>query len=473
MDKNNFSTNQLKARYEVKNPHLVMIGLYLGGFIGMFSETALNIAIPSLSAVFGIDTSLTQWMVVGYMLMIGIILPFVSLMSKWISIRKLTNIALGSFLIGCIISGLANNFTVLFIGRMIQGIGTGIVLPIMFSLILELFPKNKIGSAMGICALVIMFAPAIGPTLAGIIIDVLSWRYLFFLFALILLIAMIFVNVYMVNPYEITKPKIDLVSCITSVLGFGGIVIAAGLASVYGWLSMQVILILLIGIISIIIYVKKQFSMENPILNLSAFKITQFSICSFLVMINFGITLVVMFVLPQYVQNGLLLPVSMTGMLLLPGGIVNCIVSLFAGKLYDKIGGRTPIMLGFLLSIVATVLFMFTSANSSIWVIIICHLIIMVGVPLAMSPAQSSGLKALPMSMSTDGSTILNTMQQVWGAVCTAMATSVMLIGQSFYTGSDKALQFVKGAHFGFGFALILAIIGFVVSFYVEKTNNK
>lgn len=471
MNKNN-STNILKARFSVEKPHLVMLSLYLGGFIGMFSETALNIALPSLSEVFGVDTSLTQWMVVGYMLMIGIILPFVSLMSKWIPIRKLTNIALGSFFIGCIISGVATNFTVLFLGRMIQGIGTGIVLPIMFSMILELFPANKIGSAMGVAGLVIMFAPAIGPTLAGIIIAVLSWRYLFFLFALILLIALIFSNIYMVNPYEISKPKIDLVSCITSVLGFGGVVVAAGIASEWGWSSVKVILIFIIGIISIIIYVKRQFSMENPILNLSVFNIKQFSICSFLVMINFGITLVAMFILPQYLQSGLLLPVAMTGIVLLPGGIMNSIISLLAGKLYDKIGGRIPIMIGFVFSIISCVLLILTNSNTSIIFIIICHLIMMIGVPLAMSPAQSSGLKSLPIHMSTDGSTIINTMQQVWGAVCTAIATSIMMIGRSFYIGTDKALQFTKGAHFGFGFALVLAIIGFLVSFLVDKSNK-
>lgn len=127
-----------------------MIGLYFGGFIGMFSETALNIALPSLTAVFSVDTAVMQWMVVGYMLMIGLVLPFVSLFSKWFSVKTLANVALFTFMIGAIISGVANNFEILLIGRMIQGIGTGIVLPLMFSMILEIFPPHKIGVAMGL-----------------------------------------------------------------------------------------------------------------------------------------------------------------------------------------------------------------------------------------------------------------------------------------------------------------------------------
>lgn len=461
-----------KARFQTSHPYLVMIGLYLGGFIGMFSETALNIALPSLTAVFSVDTAVMQWMVVGYMLMIGLVLPFVSLLSKWFSVKTLANVALFTFMIGAIISGVANNFEILLIGRMIQGIGTGIVLPLMFSMILEIFPPHKIGAAMGLAALVIMFAPAIGPTLAGIIIGALSWRYLFFLFSLILLVALLFVNKFMVNPYELTRPKIDFISCLTSCFGFGGLVLGSGLASLYGWLSVPVLVALVIGLLALIIYIKRQFSMSNPVLNLKAFKITQFSVGAILVMIDFGITLSAMFILPQYLQNALLLPVALTGVVMLPGGVVNALVSLCGGVLYDKIGAKVPVTIGFLLSIVGSLLLIMANTDSSVVYVIICHIIVMIGVPLAMSPAQSSGLKALPANMSTDGSTILNTMQQVWGAICTAVATSLLGIGQSFYSGSDQAVSFLYGSKFGFGFTLCLAILGFLISFLLESKKK-
>lgn len=462
-----------KARFQTDHPYKVMIGLYLGGFVGMFSETALNIAIPNLSETFNLSTAITQWMVVGYMLMIGIVLPFVSLMTKWLSARTLANLALGTFIVGAIISGVGNDFTVLLIGRMIQGIGTGIVLPLMFSMILEVFPPQKIGAAMGVAALVIMFAPAIGPTLAGIIIGALSWRYLFFLFAIILFVAMIFVNKYMVNPYKKTCPKIDILSCITSCLGFGGLVLGVGLASFYGWGSFQVIGALVIGVVALLVYIRRQNTMEEPVLNLSTFRIGKFRVGALLVMLNFGITLSAMFILPQYIQGVLLLPVAMTGILLLPGGVVNALVSLGAGMLYDKIGAKIPVTVGFILSIVGTALFVSADKNSGVAFIVMAHIILMIGVPLAMSPAQSSGLKALPAKLSTDGSTILNTMQQVWGAICTAIATGMIGFGQSFYGGEDAVVALSYGAKFGFGFALVLAVIGFIGSFFVAKTDKE
>ena len=456
------------SRIKVKNPYLVMMGLYLGAFVGMFGETALNIALPQLTAAFGVDTSLMQWMVIGHMLIIGLVLPFASLLMKWFSVRKLTCFALGSFMAGSLLSGFAWDFPSLLIGRMIQGVGPGLILPIMFALVLEVFPKEKIGSAMGVCALIVMFAPAIGPTLAGFIIGALSWRWIFFIFAIILAVALIFAAKFMVNPYELTKPKIDIISCLSSVVGFGGLVVGVGLASVYGWLSVAVIAFIAVGLLCIAFYVKRQLGMENPVLNMRAFKIRGFRIGAILVMLDFGITMSSMFLMPQYVQNGLLLPVALTGLILLPGGLMNAVFSLIAGNLYDKIGAKPPVMIGFILSAVGAVLLLFTTTSTAVWFVILCHVVLLTGIPLAMSPSQTSGLSSLPPELSTDGSAILNTMQQVWGAVCTAITTSLLGIGQSAYSGTDQAAAFTNGVHYGLFFTLALAIIGFIVSLMLQ-----
>ncbi len=180
-----------KAHVEVAHPYLTMMGLYLGGFTGMFSETSLNIALPQLTEAFGVDVAVMQWMVVGYMLVIGIVLPFASLLMKWFSVRKLTLFALGAFFVGSLISGFAPNFEVMLAGRLVQGVGTGLVLPMIFAVVLEVFAPVKIGAAMGLTALIIMFAPAIGPTLSGIILGVLGWRFIFFTFAAVLAVAIV------------------------------------------------------------------------------------------------------------------------------------------------------------------------------------------------------------------------------------------------------------------------------------------
>lgn len=161
---------------QVRHPKLAMVSMLLGAFVGMLSETSLNIALPKLILAFHVNTATIQWLVTGYMLVIGIVLPLSSLISKWFTTRQIIIFALVDFIVGAVISALAGNFPVLLIGRMIQGIGTGLILPLMFAVVMRIFPPQKIGAVMGGCALVIMFAPAIGPTLTGLVLAKLSWN---------------------------------------------------------------------------------------------------------------------------------------------------------------------------------------------------------------------------------------------------------------------------------------------------------
>lgn len=354
---------------------------------------------------------------------------------------------------------------------MIQGVGPGLLIPMMFAMVLEVFPPHKIGSAMGLCALIIMFAPAIGPTAAGLLMGAFSWRAIFVAFAVLLAIAALFTIKFMISPYELTKPKIDKPSCLLSAAGFAGIVIGVGIASVYGWISVQVIGCLLIGLICLAFYAKRQLKLENPVLNMNAFKISGFRTGTILVMLTFGITLSAMYLMPQYLQSGLLIPVALTGFVLLPGGGVNAVFSLIAGRLYDKVGPKPPIMCGFLLASLGAIMLLISDSDSSTGYIILSHVVLMTGIPLSLSPSQTNGLNSLPHELSTDGSAILNTLQQVWGAVCTAIATSLLGIGRNAFTGSDPtgALSFTNGVHYGLVFTLILALAGFLISFTVKK----
>ena len=461
-----------RARVEVAHPYLALMGLYCGGFAGMYSETALNIALPQLSLAFGVDVSVTQWLVVGYMLVIGVVLPFASLLMKWFSARKLTLFALGAFFVGAVASAVAPSFPVALAGRAVQGIGTGLVLPIMFAMVLEVIPPHKIGAAMGTNALVIMFAPAIGPTLAGALIGAGSWRLVFASFAVIALVGIIFAWKFEVNPYKLTRPSIDAPSVVLSVVGFGGIVLGAGMASSCGWASPIVLGGPVAGLVCLALYIRRQPSMEVPLIDMRLFSSHQgFRVGAVCMMVNFGITLSAMYILPQFYQNGMLLAVAVTGVVMLPGGIVNALMSMISGRIYDRIGARGPAVCGFGLSIVGAAALLFATPESPLAYVIACHVVMMVGVPLAMSPCQTHALSSLPRELSTDGSTALNTMQQVLGAVCTAVATSLLTAGQASYAaagGADATLAFTQGSHWGFAFALALAVIGFACALRIK-----
>lgn len=467
------------ARIQVAHPYLSLMALLLGSFTGMYSETSLNIALPQLSQAFSMDLSGVQWLVIGYMLVIGIVLPFASLLMKWVSARKLTLIALGALFAGSLIGGFAPNFVLVLIGRAVQGVGVGLLLPLMFALVLEVIAPHKIGTAMGVCALVIMSATAIGPTLSGIILGLLSWRWIFFSFAIIGAIAIVFELKFGVDPYELSKPRIDVFSVISSCVGFGGIVLGTGLSSMYGWLATPTLVSLIGGAIGLALYARRQLAMQSPVLDLHVFDIPGFRLGALCVMLNFGITLAAMYVLPQFYQNGMLLAVAFAGIVMLPGGIVNALVSMGAGSLFDRIGARIPALMGFALSAISLVFLAFATPETPLTYVICCHIALMVGVPLAMSPCQTHALSSLPQKLSTDGSTVLNTMQQVWGAICTAIATNLLATGQAgFYAGGgiDSTLAFTQGSQLGFIFALVLAVLGFIAALGIkpmhEETNT-
>lgn len=456
-------SNEARVR-PVRHPKLAMVSMLLGAFVGMFSETSLNIALPKLTLAFHVNTATVQWLVTSYMLIIGIVLPLSSLISKWFTTRQIIIFALVDFIIGAAISAVAVNFPILLIGRMIQGIGTGLILPLMFAVVIQIFPPQKIGAVMGVCALVIMFAPAIGPTLTGLILAKASWNWIFWSFIPFLAIALLFAITSLENVGRITRPHVDVLSILESAVSCSGLVIGASLASRDGWLSVSVLTALVIGIIVLALYVHRQLHLETPILNLRVFKTRAFAIGSTLVMLDFGIILSAMYLLPMYIQNGLLLPVALTGIIMLPGGVVNALTSAVAGRLHDSVGAKRPAMIGFFIALVGTGMLALTSDHSSITYVITAHVILMIGCPLAMSPSQTSALNSLSGMESADGSTILNTMQQIVGALATALATSFLELGRNAATGSS-AVCFTNGIHYGIYFTLVLVIIGIILTF--------
>ncbi|WP_203642179.1 DHA2 family efflux MFS transporter permease subunit [Levilactobacillus andaensis] len=464
-----------KARVEVEHPMLAMMGMLIGGFVGMFSETSLNIALPQLMAQLNVSTATVQWLVTGYMLMVGIVLPLSSILTKWFTTRQVILFALIDFTVGAIISASAPGFGVLLFGRMIQGIATGLILPLMFTVAMQIFPPYKLGAAMGMVGLVIMFAPAVGPTLAGIVLGVASWRWIFWLFVPFLVIAFGFAVTSLKNIAEVTRPKVDFLSIILSTIGFGSLVLGVSMASERGWGSAAVIGALVLGILVLAWYTHRQLTMEKPILNLRAFAIPGFRIGAVLVMINFGIILSAMYLLPMYIQKGLLVPVALTGVIMFPGGVMNAVVSAVAGRLYDQVGAQKPARIGFIISMVGALMLALTSTSTAIWYIILAHVILMIGAPLAMSPSQTHGLNALTGPIAADGSAIMNTLQQIVGAISTAIATSLLGIGQAAYiaNGANHAAgAFVNGTHYGFYFTFILALAGFLLALRLPKAEK-
>lgn len=457
-----------KPRVIVKHPALAMASMLIGAFVGMFSETSLNIALPQLMKHLRVTNGTVQWLVTGYMLVIGVILPLNSLLTKWFSTRQLVILGLSDFIVGTVISAIAPNFAILLFGRMIQGIATGLILPLMFTVAMQVFPPAKLGTAMGMCALVIMFAPAIGPTLTGLILAKLSWNWIFWSFIPFLAIALFLAITSLENVGKLTHQKVDFLSVLTSVVGFGGLVMAVSFASDHGWGSPLVLGLLVISIIALIIYSYRQFHLSQPILNLKIFKNA-----ALMVMLDFGIILSAMYILPMYLQNGLAIAVALTGMIMLPGGLTNAIVSVVSGRLFDNFGAKWLTRLGFLISLVGVGILMASNAQTPVGLIIAAHIIMMIGCPLAMTPAQTHALNALQGPESGDGSTIINTLQQIVGAIATALATSLLVIGRTNSSAASSQAAFTAGIHTALILPAVLTIVALLIALTTKSFRNE
>ncbi|MDR6881470.1 DHA2 family efflux MFS transporter permease subunit [Bacillus sp. 3255] len=465
------------------NTRAIMASLLICGFIGMFSETALNIAISNLMDVFQISAATAQWLTTGFLLTLGILMPMTGLLLQWFTTRQLFVFSLGSSIVGTLIAAVAVNFEMLMVARVLQAIGMGLLIPLMFNTILVVYPPEKRGAAMGFVGLVIMFAPATGPTVAGILIEYLTWHYIFWLSLPFLIIGLFVGLKNLENVTEVTKPRIDVLSVVLSTIGFGGVVYGFSKAGEGegGWGSPIVIASIVIGLIALALFVVRQITMREPMMNLRVFKYPMFIVGLLMVLSCMMIILSSMIILPMYLQNGMKLSAFSAGLMLLPGSALNGILSPRMGKLFDKYGPKWLVIPG--LAIVAAMLWFFSGITqaSSIAFIVALHIGLMVGISMVWMPSQTNGLNQLPPELYPHGTAVMNTLQQVAGAIGTAFAISILTSGMESYLHKSSAPTELKevanamtfGSQNVFMFAMIVTLIGLAMAFFIRRVVVK
>ncbi|WP_310143874.1 MDR family MFS transporter [Paenibacillus amylolyticus] len=456
-----------------------MTALLLAGFIGMFNETALNIALSDLIHLFHISAATAQWLTTGYLLTLGILVPVSGLFLQWYTTRQLFTASLLLSILGTVLAALAPGFELLMIARVIQAAGVALILPLMFHTVLVIIPPEKRGGAYGLIGLVLVVAPAIGPTLSGLLIEQLSYNWIFGLSLPILLFSLLFGIRHMQNITNVTKPKIDLFSILLSTLGFGGIVFALSSAGEGegGIASPTVVISLLIGVLALILFSIRQLRMEQPMLDLRAFKQSMFTMGTVMLMLAVMVMMAAMLMLPMYLIRVQGLNAFSAGIVLLPGGIINAIMQPIMGKVFDKYGPRWVVPAG--LMVISVVLWLLSgiTATDSLTHIILLHTFLMIGISMVWMPSQANGLNQLPPSLYPHGSAIMNTVQQVAGAIGTAVAVSIMSIvaNKSLLQSADQAnsanavLSLTEGIQQVFLVAIFVSVLGFVLSLFMKR----
>jgi DHA2 family lincomycin resistance protein-like MFS transporter len=447
------------AESKVKINTKVIIGiLVFSAFISVFNETILNVALNTLMKEMNVTAGTIQWIITAYMIVVSVMVPVTAFLIQSFETKQLYLGAMGLLLIGTICAACSGSFEMLLISRMLQASGTGMMIPLMMNTVLLITPPENHGSAMGICGSAISLGPALGPTVAGGVLQFFSWHALFIILIPLILLGMIFGYIYLVNVSIITKPKIDIISIILSSLGVGGIIY--GISGFSGDDNIKIVsAIFIIGIISLIIFGKRQVSLKEPMLEMRTFKYPLFSIGVVLVMISMMTMFTMNVMLPMFLQGALNATTFVAAMALLPATLACGLVTPLGGKIYDKFGVKVLIPVGFTIILLSMFILSRSNNDTSLIQIIIAYVVVCVGVGITMSPSQTNSLNQLPPEAYPHGVAILNTLQQISAALGSSLFVGIMSASQLKALNNSVSEQVAVAT--GFRSATFVAV-GFV-----------
>ncbi|CYB09774.1 DHA2 family efflux MFS transporter permease subunit [Staphylococcus aureus] len=404
----------------------ILAALLFGMFIAILNQTLLNVALPKINTEFNISASTGQWLMTGFMLVNGILIPITAYLFNKYSYRKLFLVALVLFTIGSLICAISMNFPIMMVGRVLQAIGAGVLMPLGSIVIITIYPPEKRGAAMGTMGIAMILAPAIGPTLSGYIVQNYHWNVMFYGMFIIGIIAILVGFVWFKLYQYTTNPKADIPGIIFSTIGFGALLYGFSEVGNKGWGSVEIETMFAIGIIFIILFVIRELRMKSPMLNLEVLKFPTFTLTTIINMVVMLSLYGGMILLPIYLQNLRGFSALDSGLLLLPGSLIMGLLGPFAGKLLDTIGLKPLAIFGIAVMTYATWELTKLNMDTPYMTIMGIYVLRSFGMAFIMMPMVTAAINALPGRLASHGNAFLNTMRQLAGSIGTAILVTVM-----------------------------------------------
>ncbi|MCG7338185.1 DHA2 family efflux MFS transporter permease subunit [Staphylococcus sp. ACRSN] len=427
----------------------VLVAMIFGMFIAILNQTLLNVALPKINTDFNISANTGQWLMTGFMLVNGILIPISAFLFNKYSYRKLFLVSMALFTIGSLVCGLSGSFTMMMVGRVLQAIGAGVLMPLGTNVFMTIFPPERRGAAMGMLGIAMILAPAIGPTLSGYIVENYHWNVMFygmFIIGLVsLAIAYIWFRVYQVT----TNPKADVPGIIFSTIGFGALLYGFSEAGNNSWSSPVVVISLIAGVVFIAAFVIREVTMRVPMLDMSVLKYSGFTLTT---VINMIVTMSLfggMILLPLYLQNLRGFSPVQSGLLLLPGALIMGVMGPIAGRLLDSIGIKPLALVGTAIMTYATWELTKLNMNTTYGHLMLIYIVRSFGMSFIMMPIMTAGMNSLPQRLIAHGNALTNTLRQLAGSIGTALLVTVMSTQTTQHIASysealDKTNPFIK-----------------------------
>ncbi|MFP7833825.1 MDR family MFS transporter [Marisediminicola sp. LYQ134] len=454
---------------------LVIRLLLVSAFVVILNETIMGVALPRLMDDLSITATSAQWFTTAFMLTMAIVIPITGFLLQRFNTRPIFVTAMALFSVGTLIAAVAPGFEVLLAGRVVQAMGTAIMMPLLMTTVMTLVAPASRGRTMGNISIVISVAPAVGPAISGLILSVLDWRWLFIL---VLPIAVGSLALGAARVQNVTTPratKVDVVSVVLSAFGFGGIVFGlsnfgegAGGGPVVGGTALA------IGVLSLALFVLRQRTLQRAdraLLDLRTFSSRTFAFAIAMLAISMMALFGTIILLPIYTQTVLGLDSLRAGLLMAPGGLTMGLLAPFVGRIYDRMGPTTLLVTGSI--IVSAVLWSMTmlDESSAVWMVLVAHVVLSVGLALLFTPLFTSALGSLRPSLYSHGSAIVGTVQQVAAAAGTALFIAVMSgqIERLTAGGTSEIIATASGIQTAFLYGAIISLFAIPAAFFVRK----
>lgn len=449
---------------------LFIITLLSGTFTMSISQSSLSTAYPTLMRFFGVTAPTIQWLTTGFMLIMCIMMPISPWLLNNFSFKKIFLSVVAIFALGTFIIIIAPNFPIAMLGRGLEAIGVGVLFPSFQSVLMSITPESQRGATMGYAGLVMGSALASGPIISGIVLNFVKWQGLFVIFLLIMIVIFIsgLINIKDVMPRH--KAELDLVSTIY-LLGIIGLLYVVNQAGATRSFSTNLTILLVVSLILTILFIHRQLTKKEPLLDLKVMKDFNFDLAVLLTGFSYISLIVVTIIYPLYYQNILHTSVLMSGLALVPPAIVLSILNPLTGKLADRIGFKSTLIIGMSMIVVGWFLLFVIHTKLTIWPMILIATLIEGGNAFVMMPATTLGGNSLSKELLPHGTAIITTVRQLLGSLGVSLATLILVTtNQNHHLPANTGLI---GFQRVFAFFFGMAIIGWIFAVLIKNKSKE
>lgn len=450
---------------------LSVVAAGIMSFSGVCVETAMNVTFPTLMEEFNIGTSTVQWMTTSYLLVLAAVVPTSSFLNRRFRTKHVFTAAMCFYIAGIVCGFTAISFPMLLCGRILEGIGTGIALPLMFNLITEQAPLKNMGAMMGVGTLVTAMAPAVGPSVGGWLAENFGWRAIFAALLPILVVAFALGIFSIRQSHEVTREKFDLLGWLPLAAGFASLVFAVDLGLAQGVTSPVLWGCLAAFVVFMVLFVRRESTAEEPLIHLSVFRQSRFTMSVVALVFLQFVVLGLSFLIPNYSQLVMGTGETEAGSILLPGCVVGAIMAPLGGQILDKFGARRPILTGASFALLGTILFAAFSAHLVTGVAIVFYICFAFGQSLMSGNSLTTSLTFLPVETKADGNAVVNTLQQLAGAIGTSVSSAIVNAAQVGAT--DMAYATMVGTREAYVLLACLMVVPLLSMAYVTAGKGR